>query len=50
MSEMHPNFLTNTGEATAADLEQLGERVRKKVFQTSGIQLEWEVIRVGEPE
>ena len=49
MSEKHPNFLTNTGTATAADLEQLGEFVRKKVFQTSGIQLEWEVIRVGEP-
>ena len=49
MSEKHPNFLTNTGSATAADLEQLGELVRKKVFQTSKIQLEWEVIRVGEP-
>ena len=49
MSEKHPNFLTNTENATAADLEQLGELVRKKVFQTSGIQLEWEVIRVGEP-
>ena len=49
MSEKHPNFLTNTGSATAADLEQLGELVRKKVFQTSAIQLEWEVIRVGEP-
>ncbi len=49
MSEKHPNFLTNTGNATAAELEALGEEVRKKVFQTSGIQLEWEVIRVGEP-
>ncbi|MDJ0628777.1 MAG: UDP-N-acetylmuramate dehydrogenase [Rhodobacter sp.] len=49
MSEKHPNFLTNTGSASAADLEELGELVRKKVFQTSGIQLEWEVIRVGEP-
>ncbi|MDJ0827339.1 MAG: UDP-N-acetylmuramate dehydrogenase [Rhodobacter sp.] len=49
MSEKHPNFLTNTGNATAEDLENLGELVRKKVFQTSGIQLEWEVIRVGEP-
>ncbi len=49
MSEKHPNFLTNTGNATAAELETLGEQVRKKVFQTSGIQLEWEVIRVGEP-
>ena len=50
MSEKHPNFLTNTGSATAADLERLGELVRKKVFQSSAIQLEWEVIRVGEPD
>ena len=49
MSEKHPNFLTNTGSATAAELEALGEEVRKKVFQNSGIQLEWEVVRVGEP-
>ncbi len=49
MSEKHPNFLTNTGGATAADLEGLGEEVRKKVFQNSGIQLEWEIMRVGEP-
>ncbi len=49
MSQKHPNFLTNTGTATAADLESLGEEVRNRVFQTSGIRLEWEVIRVGEP-
>ncbi|MFN3148064.1 MAG: UDP-N-acetylmuramate dehydrogenase [Paracoccaceae bacterium] len=49
MSPKHPNFLTNTGTATAAELEALGEEVRNRVFQTSGIQLEWEVIRVGEP-
>jgi len=49
MSEKHPNFLTNANNASAADLEQLGEYVRKKVFQTAGIQLQWEVIRVGEP-
>lgn len=48
MSEKHPNFLINTGGATAADLEGLGELVRKKVFQSSGISLEWEVLRVGE--
>jgi len=48
MSQMHPNFLINTGGATAADLENLGERVRKKVFQHSGISLEWEIRRVGE--
>lgn len=49
MSQKHPNFLTNTGTATAADLESLGEYVRERVFQTSGIRLQWEVIRVGEP-
>ena len=50
MSEKHPNFLTNADHATAADLEQLGELVRKKVFQNSNIELQWEVIRVGEHE
>ncbi len=50
MSEKHPNFLTNTGGATATDLEMLGEEVRKKVFQNSGIELQWEVIRVGETD
>ena len=49
MSEMHPNFLINTGTASAADLEELGEMVRKKVFQHSGISLEWEIRRVGKP-
>lgn len=49
MSEKHPNFLTNAENATAADLEGLGELVRKKVYETSGLTLEWEVIRVGEP-
>ncbi len=49
MSDKHPNFLTNTGTATAAELESLGEEVRKKVFHSRGIRLEWEVIRVGEP-
>ncbi len=49
MSPMHSNFLINTGGATSADLENLGEEVRKRVFQTSGIALEWEIMRVGEP-
>ncbi|MBV1867683.1 MAG: UDP-N-acetylmuramate dehydrogenase [Marinosulfonomonas sp.] len=49
MSQMHSNFLTNIGGATAADLEKLGEEVRKKVFQNSGISLEWEIMRIGEP-
>jgi UDP-N-acetylmuramate dehydrogenase len=47
MSPMHSNFLINIGGATAADLENLGEEVRKKVFQQRGITLEWEIMRVG---
>ncbi|MBI1218700.1 MAG: UDP-N-acetylmuramate dehydrogenase [Rhodobacteraceae bacterium] len=49
MSPKHPNFLINTGGATAADLEGLGEEVRKRVFQDSGLLLQWEIMRVGEP-
>lgn len=49
MSEMHSNFLINAGGATAADLEELGEEVRKRVFAASGLTLEWEIMRVGEP-
>jgi len=49
MSEKHSNFMINTGGATAADLETLGEDVRKKVYANSGITLEWEIMRVGEP-
>ncbi len=48
MSPKHPNFLVNTGEATAEDLESLGEEVRKRVFESSGIELHWEIMRVGE--
>lgn len=48
MSEKHSNFLINTGGATAADLEGLGEAVRKKVYAQSGITLEWEIMRIGE--
>ncbi|NNE78659.1 MAG: UDP-N-acetylmuramate dehydrogenase [Silicimonas sp.] len=49
MSPMHSNFLVNTGGATAADLEGLGEEVRERVFERMGIRLEWEIMRVGEP-
>ena len=49
MSEMHSNFMINTGSASADDLERLGEEVRKKVFQNSGIELQWEIMRVGDP-
>jgi UDP-N-acetylmuramate dehydrogenase len=46
---MHANFLINTGTATAADLEGLGEEVRRRVLENSGISLEWEIMRIGEP-
>ncbi len=49
MSEMHSNFMINAGGATAADLENLGELVRKRVYDSSGLTLEWEIMRVGEP-
>jgi UDP-N-acetylmuramate dehydrogenase len=48
MSEKHCNFLINTGAALAADLEALGEDVRKRVQDRSGILLEWEIKRLGE--
>ncbi|MFM2367233.1 MAG: hypothetical protein RIR95_1841, partial [Pseudomonadota bacterium] len=48
MSPMHSNFMINIGGATATQLEDLGEEVRKRVFQNSGITLEWEIMRVGE--
>ena len=47
VSPMHCNFLINRGRATAADIEALGEEVRRRVRETSGIQLEWEIKRVG---
>jgi UDP-N-acetylmuramate dehydrogenase len=49
VSEQHANFLINTGEASAADIEALGEEVRSRVRATSGIALEWEIRRVGRP-
>ena len=47
MSEMHCNFMINTGGATAHDLETLGETVRARVAENSGIELEWEIKRIG---
>lgn len=47
MSEMHCNFMINTGNATGHDLETLGETVRAKVFENSGIRLHWEIKRLG---
>jgi UDP-N-acetylmuramate dehydrogenase len=49
VSEMHCNFLINTGDATAADIEGLGEEVRRRVKETSGVDLHWEIKRVGNP-
>ncbi|HTV46750.1 MAG TPA: UDP-N-acetylmuramate dehydrogenase [Stellaceae bacterium] len=49
VSPHHPNFLINTGRATAGDLEGLGEEVRRRVRDTSGTVLEWEIHRIGRP-
>ena len=49
VSEKHANFLINTGTATAADLEGLGEEVRRRVYEVRGILLEWEIRRIGIP-
>jgi UDP-N-acetylmuramate dehydrogenase len=48
-SDLHANFMINTGEATAADLEGLGEIVREDVLSKTGVQLEWEIKRIGAP-
>jgi UDP-N-acetylmuramate dehydrogenase len=47
VSDMHCNFLINRGRATAADIETLGEEVRRRVREHSGIDLEWEIVRLG---
>ncbi len=49
VSEKHTNFLINTGDATSADIEGLGEEVRRRVSQSQGVDLEWEIKRVGRP-
>ena len=49
VSEKHTNFLINTGTATSADIEALGDEVRRRVKDTSGVDLEWEIQRVGRP-
>jgi UDP-N-acetylmuramate dehydrogenase len=49
VSEMHCNFLINRGGATAADIETLGETVRSRVKESSGVELEWEIERIGVP-
>ena len=47
VSEMHTNFLINLGNATASEIETLGETVRKRVKENSGVELEWEIKRIG---
>ena len=49
ISEKHCNFMLNTGDATAADLEGLGEEVRRRVHAASGVVLDWEIKRIGVP-
>ena len=49
VSEKHTNFLINTGDATSADIEELGEEVKRRVRAHSGVDLEWEIQRVGRP-
>jgi UDP-N-acetylmuramate dehydrogenase len=49
VSEKHANFLINTGGASAADIEGLGEEVRRRVYESFGIALEWEIRRIGRP-
>ena len=48
VSELHCNFLINHGNASAADIETLGETVRQRVLETSDIDLDWEIRRIGE--
>jgi UDP-N-acetylmuramate dehydrogenase len=50
VSEKHCNFLLNLGTASSADIEALGEEVRRRVRQHSGVELEWEIQRVGVAE
>ena len=47
VSDKHPNFLVNAGGATATEIEKLGETVRARVLENSGIELQWEILRVG---
>jgi UDP-N-acetylmuramate dehydrogenase len=49
VSELHCNFLINRGDATAADIETLGETVRQRVKAHCGVELEWEIKRIGVP-
>jgi UDP-N-acetylmuramate dehydrogenase len=48
VSEKHCNFLLNLGNATSAEIEELGEEVRRRVVEKTNIQLEWEIQRIGD--
>jgi UDP-N-acetylmuramate dehydrogenase len=48
VSEKHCNFVINTGAATSGEIEALGEEVRRRVRETQGVELEWEIQRVGQ--
>ena len=48
VSQKHTNFLINTGTATSTEIEALGEEVRRRVKESSGVELEWEIQRVGQ--
>lgn len=48
VSDIHCNFIVNTGDATATEIEDLGEEVRRRVHNDSGVMLEWEIVRIGE--
>jgi UDP-N-acetylmuramate dehydrogenase len=48
VSDQHCNFLINTGNASAQDIEALGEEIRRRVHAMSGIMLRWEILRIGE--
>ena len=49
VSHKHTNFLINSGGATAADIEGLGEEIRRRVYEATGIALKWEIHRIGLP-
>ena len=49
MSELHANFMINTGSATAQNLEDLGEEIRRRVKEQTGLELRWEIKRIGVP-
>ena len=49
VSEKHCNFLINTGEATSADLEELGDDVKRRVLNRTGVDIHWEIRRIGIP-